>query len=187
MYAKTGYEETISLVSLLAAPGSSLSELISDSVSCLNWSFFIAKITSSFLGGTCSFVSLSFYFDGKKRVRFSGILSEVLFHWWLLVIINDHSKTNFYLSSSLKKWYFTLKCLDIQSKLFNKVISVVPRTLNSIILILVLLISVTIWDFIWFKVAWSSFWYYIVSCFSDTRLIGGGGFCISKTFWWTLI
>ena len=91
-----------------------------------------------------SFVSLSFYFDGKKRVRFSGILSEVLFHWWLLVIINDHSKTNFYLSSSLKKWYFTLKCLDIQSKLFNKVISVVPRTLNSIILILVLLISVTI-------------------------------------------
>lgn len=125
MYAKTGYEETISLVSLLAAPGSSLSELISASVSCLNWSFFIAKITSSFLGGTCSFVSLSFYFDGKKRVRFSGILSEVLFHWWLLVIINDHSKTNFYLSSSLKKWYFTLKCLDIQSKLFNKVISVV--------------------------------------------------------------
>ena len=60
-------------------------------------------MTSSFMEGTCSFVLLLFSFDGKVGVRFSGVLSEFLFHWLLLVIINHRSKPYLSLSSFLKK------------------------------------------------------------------------------------
>ena len=61
------------------------------------------SVTSSFMGGTCSFISLLFSSDGKLGTGFSGVFSELLFLWLLLVIINDRSKTDFSLSSSLKK------------------------------------------------------------------------------------
>ena len=61
------------------------------------------SVTSSFMGGTCSFIKLLFSFDGKLGTRFLGDFFELLFLWLLLVIINDRSKTDFSLSSSLKK------------------------------------------------------------------------------------
>ena len=61
------------------------------------------SVMPSFLGGTCSLILLLLSFDGKLGTGFSGIFSELLFLWLLLVIINDRSKTNFSLSSSLKK------------------------------------------------------------------------------------
>ena len=61
------------------------------------------SVTSSFMRGTCSFISLLFSFDGKLGTEFSSVFSELLFLWSLLVIINDHSKTDFSLNSSLTK------------------------------------------------------------------------------------
>ena len=48
------------------------------------------------MGGTCSFVSLLFSFDGKVGAGFSSDLPELLFLWFLLVIIDDRSKTDFF-------------------------------------------------------------------------------------------
>ena len=62
------------------------------------------SVTSSFMGGTCLLYHYYFLsFDGKLGTGFSGVFSEVLFIWLLLVIINDRSKTYFSLSSSFKK------------------------------------------------------------------------------------
>ena len=61
------------------------------------------SVMSSLMGGTCSLISLLLSFDGKLGIEFSGIFSELLFLWLSLVIINDSSKTDFSLSSSLKK------------------------------------------------------------------------------------
>ena len=136
--AITDWGITISLFSPVAIPCCSLSVLLSDSVFCLNWSFLnyfsfsvlsvliavssIQKsVTSSFVGGTCSFISLLYSFDGKLGKRFSGVFSELLFFWLLVAIINDYRKTDFPLSSSLKK------CTSLS----NKVVIIVPRTLDS--------------------------------------------------------
>ena len=61
------------------------------------------SVTSPFMGGICSLISLVLSFDGKLGTGFLGVFSELLFLWLLLVIINDRSKTDFSLSSSLKK------------------------------------------------------------------------------------
>ena len=61
------------------------------------------SVTSSFMGGMGSFMKLLFSFDGKLGTGISGVFSELLFLWLLLVNINDRSKTDFPLSSSLKK------------------------------------------------------------------------------------
>ena len=61
------------------------------------------SVTSSFMGSTYSLISLPSSFDEKLETGFSGVFSELLFLWLLLVIINDRSKTDFSLSSSLKK------------------------------------------------------------------------------------
>ena len=121
MCANTGWGMTISLFSSVLIPCSSLSVLLSASDFCLKRSFFsncfsfsmlsllvaVSSMqksgTSSFMGGTCSFIKLLFSFDGKLKTEFSGVFSELLFFWLLLVIINDHSKADFSLSSSLKK------------------------------------------------------------------------------------
>ena len=52
------------------------------------------SLTSSFMGGTFSFISLLFSFDGEVGTRFSDVLSELLFLWLLL----DRSKTDFSIS-----------------------------------------------------------------------------------------
>ena len=62
-------------------------------------------LTSSFL---CAFASLLFSVDGKVGVGFSGVLSDVLFLWLLLVIINDRSKTDFSLSLSLLAEFYSV-------------------------------------------------------------------------------
>ena len=63
------------------------------------------SLTSSFL---CAFASLLFSVDGKVRVGFSGVLSDVLFLWLLLVIINNRSKTDFSLNLSLVAEFYSV-------------------------------------------------------------------------------
>ena len=120
--ANTGWGITISLFSSVVIPCSSLSVLLSASVFLFKLIFFFfncfsfsvlsllvvvpsmqKSVKSSFMGGTCSFISLLFSFYGKLGIGFSGVFSELLFFWLLLVIINDRSKTEFSLSSSPKK------------------------------------------------------------------------------------
>ena len=60
-------------------------------------------MTSSFKVDTSSFGSLLISFDGKIAVGLSIVLSEVLFLWLLLVPTEDCSKTDYFLSFSLKK------------------------------------------------------------------------------------
>ena len=122
MCANIGWGITISLLSSFAIPCSSLSVLLSASVFLFKLIFFFfncfsfsvlsllvvvpsmqKSVKSSFMGGTCSFISLLFSFYGKLAIGFSGVFSELLFFWLLLVIINDRSKTEFSLSSSPKK------------------------------------------------------------------------------------
>ena len=60
-------------------------------------------MTSSFKVDASSFGSLLISFDGKIAVGLSAVLSEVLFLWLLLVPTEDCSKTDYFLSFSLKK------------------------------------------------------------------------------------
>ena len=53
------------------------------------------SMKSSFMGGTCSFISLLFCFDENVGTEFFSVLPELLFLWLLLVIAIDHSKTDF--------------------------------------------------------------------------------------------
>ena len=50
---------------------------------------------SSFMGGTCSFISLLFCFDENVGTEIFSVLPELSFLWLLLVIAIDHSKTDF--------------------------------------------------------------------------------------------
>ena len=60
-------------------------------------------MTSSFKVDTSSFGLLLISCDGKIAVGLSAVLSEVLFLWLLLVPTEDCSKTDYFLSFSLKK------------------------------------------------------------------------------------